>query len=80
MSSPSQIRRVEGGVWGKSQRFFDPSLKNESPGPGAAYNLPTIFHDHAASPLYKATFESTKPAGEIEHDMPHPSRVRNSEL
>lgn len=78
MSSPSQIRRVEGGAWGKSQRFFDPSLKNESPGPGAPYNLPTLLNEHTPSPLYKATFESTKPPGEAEQDMPHPSRDRTA--
>ncbi len=75
MSSPSAIRRIEGGPWGKSQRFFDPSIKNDSPGPGAPYRSPTMHDDHHQAPIYKPIFESTKNVGAPNVDLPHPSKV-----
>jgi len=76
MASPSEIKRVEGGGWGKAHRFYDATSKTDTPGPGAPYNLPSLFSEHAQGPIYRAEFES--PKGSTSGGLPHPSKDRTA--
>lgn len=84
MSSPSEVRRVTGGGFAKAHRFFDPQAKNDTPGPGAPYQLPSLFTEHAQGPVYRQEFESPKAIGldgspaSGAHSLPHPSKDRTA--
>jgi hypothetical protein len=81
MSSPSEIKRVEGGGWSKAHRFFDPTTKSDTPGPGAPYHLPSLFSEHAQGPIYRQEFESPRalaPDGAPAAALPHPSKDRTA--
>lgn len=72
----SSIPRVEGGAFAKQPRFVDPAAKNDNPGPGAPYQLPSLFSEHAQGPVYRQEFESPKHT--LDNSLPHPSKDRTA--